>query len=211
VRLERAGGVVQEHACGAELRQGLRALDERLRLPFVPRAEDEAGIELTIGGDDRLSGLLEIRDVVERVVQAEDADAVLRRRGDEATDEVARDRTRPDEEPAAQCHSERRLRTRLDRADALPRALDSPPDRRVEDAAARDLERGEARTVEDLRKLQNLCGRHRTGQGLLAQQPDGRVDESGHGCAGPYRERSAPLDASRSTCGSKVTELSRFG
>ena len=57
----------------------------------------------------------------------------------------ARDRPRADEEPAAQRDAERRRRTRVDRADPLPRALDAPPHRRVEDAAARDLEAGEAR------------------------------------------------------------------
>ena len=71
-------------------------------------------------------------------------------RGDEAAHEVDAERPRADEEAAAERERERRLRARLERPDALPRALDAAPDGAVEDAAAGDLEVGEARRVEDL-------------------------------------------------------------
>ena len=69
---------------------------------------------------------------------------------DEPPGEVAADGTRADEEPAANGERERRLRPRLQRADALPRALDAAAHGAVEDAAAGDLEVREARPVEDL-------------------------------------------------------------
>ena len=125
LRLQRAGRVVEEHARGAELGQLARLLDERLRLARVAGAVDEAGVELAAGGGDRLAGLAQVRDVVQRVVQAEDVDPALGRGGDEAAHEVAADRPRADEEAAAQRHRERRLRARLERADPLPRALDA--------------------------------------------------------------------------------------
>ena len=84
-------------------------------------------------------------------------------RGDEAAGEVAADRARADEEAAAERQRERRLRARLQRADALPRALDAAADGRVEDAAARDLEVREAGAVEDLgepsRSAVGICRR----------------------------------------------------
>ena len=65
-------------------------------------------------------------------------------RGDEAAHEVRADGPRADEEAAAQRDAERRRRPCLQRPDPLPRALDAAPHRRVEDAAAGDLEAGEA-------------------------------------------------------------------
>src|SRR4029079_8967120 len=117
---------------------------------------DQAGIELAVGRGDRLGRLAQIRDVVQRVVEAKDVDPALGRRLDEATDEVRADRPRADEEAAAQCERERRLRARPQRADALPRALYPALARRLEAAAARDLEVGEARGVEDLCESQLL-------------------------------------------------------
>ena len=128
----------------------LRLLDELVHRARVAGAVDEPGVELLAGVDDRLTGVAQVRDVVQRVVQAEDVDAVLGRRRDEAAHEVDPDRARADEEAAAQRQPERRRRPGLQRADALPRALDAPPDRGVEDAAARDLEAGKAGLVEHL-------------------------------------------------------------
>ena len=110
VRLQRAGRVVEEHAHGAELGQQPRPLDQRVDLARAARAVDEAGLEVAAGGDDRLGGLAQVRDVVERVVQAEDVDAVLGRRRDEAAREVGVDRPRADEEAAAEREPERRRR-----------------------------------------------------------------------------------------------------
>ena len=82
-------------------------------------------------------------------MQAEDVDAVLRRRRDEPPREVGVDRARADEEAAAQREPERRLDAGLEGADALPGALEAALDGRVEAAAARDLEIGEAGAVEE--------------------------------------------------------------
>ena len=68
----------------------------------------------------------------------------------------------------------------LQRADPLPRALDAAPHGRVEDAAARDLEAGEAGAVEHLGEPQQVGGRHPPGERLLREQADGRVDEARH-------------------------------
>ena len=93
---------MQEHANGAELRQHPRPLDQRVDLARPAGAVDEPGLEVPLGGDDRLGGLAEVRDVVQRVVEAEDVDAVLGGRGDEAPGEVGVDGTRADEEAAAE-------------------------------------------------------------------------------------------------------------
>ena len=142
MRLQQRGRVVQEDPRRAELGQAPAGLDERL----VPAAAvEQPGVELAVGADDRLGGLLQVLDVVQRVVQAEDVDAALGGAGDEPPREVAVDRPRADEEAAAQGERERRRRARLQRADALPRALDAAAHGGVEDAAARDLEVGETR------------------------------------------------------------------
>ena len=140
VRRQRARRVVDDDPRRAELGQVARLLDERLDAAVAPRAVDEARVERATGSDDRLTGLAQVRDVVQRVVQAEDVDAVRGRRRDEAPHDIGADGLRADEEPAAQRDPERRRRARVERADALPRALDATPHRRVEAAAARDLE-----------------------------------------------------------------------
>ena len=94
VRKERAGRVVQQHAHGTELGQCLRALDEHVDLAGRARAVDEARLEVAVGRDDRLGRFAQVGDVVERVVEPEDVDAVLRGRGDEAAGEVGVDRAR---------------------------------------------------------------------------------------------------------------------
>ena len=152
LRLERARRVVHEHPRGAELGQLARLLDERLDLARVAGAVDEPGVELLARRRDRLARLAQVLDVVQWVVQPEDLDPALGGRGDEAPDEVAADRVRADEEPAAQRHRERRLRPVIERADAFPGALHAAAHRRVEDAAAGDLEVREAGAVEDLRE-----------------------------------------------------------
>ena len=119
-------------------------------------------------------------------MQPEDVDAALGSARDEPAREVAADRTGADEESPAQGERERRLRPGLERADALPRALDATPDRVVEDAAAGDLQVREARPVEDLGEAQQLRRRHQAGERLLAEDADRRVDEARHDL-GPYR------------------------
>ena len=180
VRLQRSRRVVEEHARHAELRQLRRLLDERLRLAGRAGAVDEAGRELGARIGDRLRGLAQVRDVVQRIVEAEDLDAVLRRRGDEAADEVRVYRMRADEEAAAQRHRERRLEPVAERTDPLPRALDAAPDGGVEDASARNLEVAEAGVVEDLRDAKKVGRRNALGERVLSEQANGRVDERGH-------------------------------
>ena len=180
VRLEPAARVVHERARRLDLRQLARLLDELVHRALVAGAVDEAGMELLARGDDRLARLAEVRDVVERIVQAEDVDPVLRRGGDEAAHEVGADGARADEEAAAQRQAERRRRPRLQRPDPLPRALDAAADGRVEDAAAGDLEQREAGAVEHLRDPEQLPGRHAPGQRLLREQANGGVDEPRH-------------------------------
>jgi hypothetical protein len=103
---------------------------------------------------------------------------------DEAPHDVAADRPRTDEEAAAERDPEWCLDPRLDRADALPRALDAPAHGRVEDAAARHLEAREPGAVEDLRDAEDLGRRQTTRQRLLREQPNRRVHQPRHG-AGP--------------------------
>ncbi len=183
MRLQDRCGIVQEDACGAELRQPLRRLDERL---VLAAAVEQARLELGARVDDRLGRLTQVVDVVQRVVQAEDVDAALSGARDEPPCEVAADRARANEEASAQGERKRCLRAGLQRPDALPRALDSPPHRVVEDAAARDLQVREARPVEELGEAQQIRRRHQAGKRLLTEDADRRVDEARHGL-GPYR------------------------
>src|SRR6202008_4768716 len=107
----------------------------------------EAGLEVPVRRDDRLGGLAQVGDVVERVVEPEHVDAVGGGGGHEATGEGGVDGPRADEEAAAERETERRLDARLERADPFPRALDAALDGGVEAAAARDLEIREAGLV----------------------------------------------------------------
>src|SRR5207244_11414048 len=132
-------------------------------------AVDEAGVELAAGRGDRLPRLAQVLDVVQRVVQAEDVDAVFRCARDEPPREIASDRPRADEEAAAERHAERRLRPRLERPDPLPGALDPAAHRAVEDASAGNLERSEPGTVEKRCQVEEVGRRYAPGQGLLAE------------------------------------------
>ena len=180
VRLQAARGVVDQRARRVQVGELASLLDERVGGALSARAVDEPGVELLAGADDRLAGLAQVRDVVERVVQAEDVDPVLRRGGDEAADEVAADRARADEEAAAEREPERRRRPALERADALPRALDTAAHRGVEDAAAGDLEAREPGLVEHLGERQQLGGRDLPRERLLREQADSGVYEPRH-------------------------------
>ena len=100
-RVQRAGGVVDQDAGGAELGEQARALGDRLGLVRAAGAVDEACVELSVGRRDRFGRLAEVRDVVQWVVQTEDVDAAVGRGGDEPADDVDADRPRADEEPAA--------------------------------------------------------------------------------------------------------------
>ena len=176
-RLQQAGGIVQQHARGAELRHALRGLDERLA---AVASVQQARVELAPDVDDRLGRVAQVLDVVQRVVQAEDVDAALGRGGHEAPHDVAAERPRADEEAAADRQRERRLRVRLQRADALPRALDAAMDGRVEGAAARDLEVREAGGVEHLRELEQRGGGHDARERLLSEHANRGVDQPWH-------------------------------
>ena len=192
VRLEPAGRIVEQDAHRAELGQLLRALDERLELAGAAGAVDEPGLEVALGGDDRLRRLAEVRHVVERIVETEDVDPVLGSGGDEAPREVGVDRPRADEETAAEREAERRLDARLERADPLPRALDAALDGGLEVPAARHLEVREPGAVEDLGEPE-LLGRGNTpGERLLPEQADRRVGERRHGSRALPRHSCRP-------------------
>ena len=177
---QRARGIVDDDARRAELRELPRLVDERVGLVRATGAVDEARMERAAGAGDRRARLAQVGDVVQRVVEPEDLDAVLGGAGDEAADDVPADRARSDEEAPAQRDSERCRYAGLDRPDPLPRALDPPAHGRVENATARDLEAREARPVEDLGDPQDLRSRKPPGQRLLREQPDRRVDQLRH-------------------------------
>jgi hypothetical protein len=130
------------------------------------------------------AGLPEVRDVVQRVVQAEDVDPVLRGARHETADDVAADRARPDEEAAAERDPEgvetRDLMARI-RSHGLSTRR---PNGGVEHPSARDLEARESRAVEDLRHAEHLRRRELASERLLREQADRRVDELRHS-AGP--------------------------
>ena len=181
VREQRTRGIVDDDTSRAELRELPRLVDERVGLVGATRAVDEARMERASGGGDRRARLAQVGDVVQRVVEPEHLDAVLRGAGDEAADDVPADRARSDQEAPAQRDSERCRDAGLDRPDPLPRALDPPAHGRVEDAAPRDLEAREARSVEDLGHPQDLRGGNPSSQRLLREQPDSGIDQLRHG------------------------------
>ena len=152
-------------------------------------------VERAAGARDRGACLHEVRDVVERIVQPEDVDPVLRGARDEATDDVAADRTRADEEPSAERDPERRRHPCLDRTDPLPGALDAPADGGVEHAASRDLDtrtphrRGHASPARR-GSARDLGGRQLPSEWLLREQADRRVDQ-----LRPSRPRTGPRPA----------------
>ena len=179
-RVERSRRVVEQHVIGPDLRQPARLLDDPLEVRHLAR-EREPRVQPPPGLADRGRRRGEVLDVVHGVVQAEDVDAALGRRQDEPPDQVVGDRPRADQEPAAKRDLKRRLRAAgAKAADPLPRALDAAPHGSVEAPAARDLEGGEARAVEDLRHLEHPGRRDRAREGLLREQPDRGVDDSGH-------------------------------
>ena len=67
-------------------------LDEQVGVLGAARAVHETRVELPSRGGDRRRRLAEVRDVVERVVEAEDVDAALGRAGDEALRQIDADR-----------------------------------------------------------------------------------------------------------------------
>ena len=182
---------MQQDARRTEVRQLARLLHQRIRLVCAAGAVDQPGLELRACGGHGVCGLAQVRDVVEGIVETEDVDAVLRGRGDEAPDEVVVDRTGTDEKSAAKGKPERRLHARLERPDALPRAFDAAPHGALEAAPAGYFEVGEACPIEDLGDLQLLGGREPACQGLLSEQPDGRVRQARHAWSlAPSRRRA---------------------
>ena len=164
VRLQERRGIVQQDPRRAELRQAASRVDERL---VLAAPVEEPGFELAPRRDDRLGGVAQVVDVVQRVVQAEDVDAALGGAGHEPPGEVAVHRARADEEAPANGKGQRGLGASLESPDALPWALDAPAHGRVEDAAARDLEVRKAGPVQDLRDLEEVRRRHEPCERLL--------------------------------------------
>ena len=110
----------------------------------------------------------------------EDVDAALGGARDEPAHEVALERARADEEPAAKGHSERRRAASVKRANPFPGAFDASLDEPVEAAAAGYLETAEPRLVERAGELEQLRAPDVPGQRLLAQEPDRGVPQLGH-------------------------------
>jgi hypothetical protein len=137
--LEGAGRIVEKHTRRAEVPQLAGLLHQRVVLARSARAVHEPGLELAAGRGHGVRRLSKIRDVVQRIVEAEHVDAVLGGGRDETPDEVVVHRARAHEEPATQRQAERRLYVRLQRPDPLPRAFDAAADGAVEAAAAGDL------------------------------------------------------------------------
>ena len=108
---------------------------------------------------------------------------------------------RADEEAAAQRQSERCRRPGLERANALPRALDASPHRRVEHAAARDLEAGEAGLVQHLGDPEQLPGRDLPRERLLREQADSGVDQARH----EREPTELPREETLCSCNTTVT------
>src|SRR5262249_40762988 len=170
MRLKRAGWIVQQHARRAERRQLARLLDQRGRLTGTAGAVDETGLELRSRVRNRGGRPAQVRDVVQPVVETEDVDAVRGGGGDEPANEVVVRGARADEKAAAEREAERCRRASLQRADALPRALDAAANGAVEAAASRHLEVGEARAVQDLGDAKLIGGRQSAGAGVLAAE-----------------------------------------
>src|SRR6185436_7489505 len=107
MRDEGAGRVVDENPGRAEVWKLPGLLDERVGLARASRAVHEPRVERAARARDRGARLAEVRHVVERIVEAEDVDAVLGRARDEPADDVAADGPRADEEAAAERDAER--------------------------------------------------------------------------------------------------------
>src|SRR5436189_4856907 len=97
MRDERAARVAHDHPRRAELRELARLLEERLGSPAPARVVDDSRVEGAARARDRRPGLAQVRDVVQRIVQTEDLDPVLRGALDETADDVAADRARADQ------------------------------------------------------------------------------------------------------------------
>ena len=180
MRQQSPGRVVDDDEGGAEVGKLRGLLDQRVDLADAPGAVDEARMKLLARIDDRAAGLAEVGDVVERVVEAEDVDAVLGCAGDEPSHDVFGDRLGADEEATAEGDPERCLRTGAERANPLPRALDSlrtaasntpPPDtsRHAKPAPSR---------ISAIRRTSPVGTL--PGERLLREQADRGVDELGH-------------------------------
>ena len=160
--------------------QLLRPLDERVDLARAAGAVDEADVELLAGGDDRLARLAQVRDVVERIVEPEDVDAVLGRAGDEAPHDVGRDgreptRNRPrSARPSGVVVRASIARMRSHGLSTARRTAESntpPPEtsRYAKPAVSR---------ISAMRE--HLAGRQLARERILREQADGGVDDLGH-------------------------------
>jgi hypothetical protein len=182
---------VEEDPHGPQFGQLLRLLDEVLRLARVARAVDEAGVELALRAGDRLAASRRFETSFSGSWSRKTSIPLSRARGDEAAREVAptgREPTRNGPRSAiASGVFVRALSARI-RSHGL-----STPARTaaVEDAAARDLEVGEAGAVE-ISASRAGPRRHPARQRLLRQQPDRRVDKRGHRDPGALARRGEP-------------------
>jgi len=77
-RLEGAGGIVHEHPGSAQVAQLMGALEQDLRFARQPGTVHEPDSKLLLGTADGIGGFLEICEVIERVMEAEDVDPTRR-------------------------------------------------------------------------------------------------------------------------------------
>ena len=106
-RIERARGIMEKDARGAQLLETLRPLEQHLGFAGETRAVHEPYGKLFFRRSNRLGSLPKVRKVVQRIVEPEDVDAAGGRAPDETTDKIPRKRSRTDEEAATQRNSQR--------------------------------------------------------------------------------------------------------
>ena len=178
-RIERAGGVVQQDAVDAELGQAAGALDEPACRPERPsrrgrRTRCAPASRTAAIGPTRSSTSLS-GSCRRKMSMPDSAAHRMKRRTRSAS--AGRGPTR--NVPRSAITSGVRVRAlsaRMRSQGLSTAALDGAR----EAAAARDLERGVAGTVEILGEAQDARGRDPADERLLREQPDGGVDEAGH-------------------------------
>src|SRR5439155_10274856 len=178
--VERTCGVMEKDSRGAKLLETMRPLEQNVRFTCEARTVHEPYGKLFLRRPDCFGGLAQVGKVVQRIVEAKDIDAAGRGALDESTDEIARERSRTDEEAAAQRDSQRSRAASADGADSLPWALDSTPHGGVEAATAGDFEIRKAGLVEHLRQVEDTRPGSAGSKRFLREEPDGGVDERGH-------------------------------
>ena len=163
----------------AHLLQLLGELDERIIGMHRADGIDEAALDLRFlwAVQRRIDSDLEIADIVERIEDAEDTDAVLGCLLDEFLDDIIGVMIVSEEVLAAQEHLDRRLEFRLQRIETLPRIFIEEAEAGVERCAAPSLEGLIADLVECFELREHVLDAHaRRTERLMAIAEDGLHD-----------------------------------